>query len=168
MAFLDVSITGIDEAIEEIDAITARVADISPVLDAIHHAFLNAEEARFNAEGPGWADLAPSTLAYKEAKGYPSAILQATRALAKSLTEEDVAGAVWIPTPEGAEMGTDLKASNSKAGSKWADTALGAFHQEGTSKMPARPIIDTNDAELLMWPSLIGDWILGSVTPTTV
>jgi Phage virion morphogenesis family len=168
MAFLDVAITGIDDTIEQIEAISDRVADVTPVLEAIHHAFLNTEEARFNAEGPGWEALADSTLAQKEAKGYPADILQATRDLAKSLTEDDVAGSVWIPTPEGAEMGTDLKPANVKAGSKWADTALGAFHQEGTTKMPARPIIDTDDQGLLVWPSLISDWIIGSVAAASV
>jgi hypothetical protein len=167
----DVGVTvDIGDTFDMLDTLAGRVGDVAPLSEAIRTAFLAIEKRRFDEEGPGWADLAPSTLAAKAAKGYPSAILRATLKLMDSLTDATAEGSVFLP--EFADditsfvLGTSYK-SPTQSG-KWADTALGAFHQygadHGTYTMPARPIVDADDGLALDAGGILAEWLsLGTV-----
>jgi len=71
-------------------------------------------------DGAAWAGLAESTLRYKRT----SAILRETGSLAASIQKQPASS-------------TEVRIT--------AGTEYGIFHQEGTSKMPARPFIGLND-----------------------
>lgn len=160
MATNPISISGVDATTELLDGLAARIADTTPLAVAVRAIFLAVEAKRFAEQGPGWAALAESTLTEKARKGYPSDILVETGALKASLTEEDAEGAVFVPVfgPFTTEitMGTDLKAGGRGS---WADWALGAFHQMGTSKMPSRPIIDDQEVLAADWAELLATWL---------
>lgn len=96
---------------------------IKPVLSRI-------EQERWDNEGPGWAALAQSTLEQKSRRGYPSDILVATGDLRDSLVD---------PSRAAREEGRALV---------WAtDVPYAGYHQDGTTRMPARPIIEIDVAE---------------------
>ena len=159
----DLHSVGLPEAAVAVEEVESRLSDATVVLEAIHESFQAYERARFDAEGPGWAELAPSTLAEKARKGYPSTILEASGALLASLTVTDAPGSVWEHTGTLAVMGTDLKPEH--PGSGWEDWALAAFHQQGTSRMPARPVIDIPAEAPLTWSQWWLDWMTGGVVP---
>lgn len=165
MAFLDIGVIGAAETEAVLDGFASRAADLEPVIAAIHRRFMAIEAARFDAEGPGWAPLAPSTLAEKRRKGLSEKILEATGQMRDSFTDPDARGHVFNvtagPDRTTIEMGSDYRSPN-QAG-KWAGTALAAFHQEGTSRMPARPVITDVDARAAEWAALLSGWLTGLV-----
>lgn len=161
-----IEVTGVPETVDALDVVGSRASDMTPVWPAVYESFLKGEEGRFDAEGPGWAPLAESTLAEKARMGYPPNILVATGALKASLTKALAQGAVYRPLPSSLEMGTDYRSPKQRGA--WAGTALGAFHQYGTTRMPARPIIDAEDTYVEEWGPLISEWLIRGVVPETV
>lgn len=95
------------------------------------------ERVQFLTEGQhgsgGWAALKPATIAAKRRKGQPEWILRATEALFKSLTEEGAPGNIHEAFSNFMRFGTSLK--------------QGRFAQHGTSKMPARKVVELTSAE---------------------
>jgi phage gpG-like protein len=91
---------------------------------------------QFDSEGGRanpWAELAPSTLAGK-AINYPGQpILRASNALFQSMVNAFDQNAVFRMTEDSLTLGTTLD--------------YAAYHQKGTSKMPARPIFDFLDED---------------------
>lgn len=166
MSYLEVAVTGIPETAAVLTHIGEGVADVEPAVEEIHRLFMAIEKARFDAEGPGWAALAPSTLAEKRRKGLSEKILEATGAMRKSFTEADAAGHVFkvAATPDltTVVMGSDYR-SDTQTG-RWAGTALAAFHQDGTDRMPARPVITDIAQHAAMWAGVLSGWIHGAVT----
>lgn len=166
-----------EEALAMLGVLTDRVADVAPIAEGIHAAFLEIEKLRFDEEGPGWAELAPSTVANKARLGQMEEILRATGALMKSFTTDDpAAGAVFLPvftaTGTSITMGSDYR-SDRQTG-KWAETALGSFHQYGThgpgaKVMPARPIIDMDGVTLgLDSAEILVEWLTYGVVDITI
>jgi hypothetical protein len=162
-----ISISGVQVTADLLRTLSARIADASPMEAVFRASFLAVETERFDAEGPGWAALAPSTLAEKTRKGQPADILVATGKLKASLTQEEAEGAVFIPTFGALEasvtMGTELKPA--KPGKGWESYALATFHQMGTSRMPSRPVID--DAPILAaeWTASLALWLSTGALP---
>lgn len=119
--------TGFDAVETRLLRFERTVVNMRPVLERIGARLEGEIEknfARESAAGKSWAPLAASTLARKRALGYPEDILVATGALKRSLRE---GGANNIH-----QVGRDfvrVGTTDEKA----------AFHQKGTSKMPARP-----------------------------
>lgn len=163
-----VEISGVPEAAGRLDAIAERATDLDPVIEGIHQAFMALEKARFDAEGPGWAPLAPSTVAAKARKGQSDRILVATGAMEASFETAGAEGHVFdvVPTGDGltVEMGSEYR-SPTQSG-RWKQTALGAFHQAGTIRMPARPVIDFDslDGRAVEWASLLSGWLTGTLS----
>jgi phage gpG-like protein len=91
---------------------------------------------QFDSEGErgsgGWEPLKPDTLAAKAAAGLDPHILQATHRLVSSLTGE---GADHIEQVSDTELVFG------------SSVPYGRFHQQGTSKMPARKPIDFSDLD---------------------
>jgi hypothetical protein len=163
---VNVTVTGIPETVAMLDHVETAVADLEPVIAAIHRRFMAIESARFAAEGPGWAPLAPATVAEKRRKGLSERILEATGRMRESFVSPDAEGHVFAvtvtPDLTTVEMGSDYR-SDTQSG-RWAGTALAAFHQEGTDRMPARPVITDIDARAIEWAALLSTWITGAVS----
>lgn len=163
---LQVTVTGIPETEAVLDRLAGAAADVSPVVESIHRLFMAVETARFDAEGPGWAPLAESTLTDKRRKGLSERILEATGKMRASFTDPSAAGHVFEvttgPDVTTVEMGSDYR-SDTQSG-RWAGTALAAFHQEGTDRMPARPVISDVDARAAEWAALLSGWLTGTVS----
>ena len=165
------SIEGVTDVTDMLERIAADLEDMAPFAEAARELFYKVEQERFNQEGPGWAQLAPSTLENKARYGQRSSILQATGALMESLTHADASGAVFIPIMGGDDasvtLGTNLQPS--RPGRGWEGTALAWFHQHGTSKMPARPVIDPTGADLIPAATTwLTNWLTGLPTDTVV
>lgn len=166
MSDISVGITGTSELEGVLDAIAGRIGNPGPVADGVYAAFLDIERRRFDAEGPGWAQLADSTLATKARRGQPETILEATGKLRDSLTDYGAAGALFVPLfgdgSTAITMGTDLKPD--KPGRGYEDVALAAFHQQGTTgpgnrTMPARPVIDDDTDMAVAWTAILTEWL---------
>lgn len=115
--------------------------------------FQDEERRRFDAEGPGWAPLAPSTLATKAQRGQPETILEATGRLRASLTGESVFGnddMVFRPEPEGFFIGTR--------------TPYAKYHQFGTPQMPQREIVTADEALTARWAVILLRYFVAEAT----
>lgn len=123
---------GEEEAAYELLRFADRMLDIRPALTKVAADAREQTAQRFEDEGPGWAPLAESTLARKAALGQPSAILQAEGDLLRSLTALG-GDHVEVVADDSLLMATrDPKAD---------------YHQKGTSRMPARPIVDFSETQ---------------------
>lgn len=166
MTWVEIVVDGDEDTLDILGAVSERVDTVDEVFEAIHTSFMAAEESRFDEEGPGWAPLAESTLQAKAEHGWSDKILQATGQMMASFINPDAPGHLYTieasPDLTTVEMGSDYH-SPSQTG-RWAETALAAFPQEGTTKMVARPIIDDLDTLAAEWNDLVADWISGVTT----
>jgi hypothetical protein len=132
--FIDITLTGADGVAlqrRRIQTWELRLTDMSEPLTVIGGDLLQSFGANFVSEGGefahGWAPLAPETALEKARLGYGAGILVRTGELMDSATVRGAPGNVFEVTPTSLTVGTrDWKAG---------------FHQHGTSKMPARPIV---------------------------
>lgn len=129
-----------------------HVEDLRPAWDAIVDDFLEIEERQFDSEGRhgsgGWDPLSPDYAAWKLAQVGPKPILEFTGDLRRSLTD-------------GPEVRI-LEHSWAVFGS--ADPK-GAYHQQGTDRMPRRPPVDLTEAERRRWVKMVQRYIVeGSPT----
>lgn len=138
--------------------IEKRAIDLLPAYAAVYQAFRVIEAKRFSGEGPGWAPLAESTVAGRVRIGIDGShpILNRSGAsyegrkggqLRRSLTTKGAKGAVFEPQIDGVFMGTK--------------DPIARFHQEGTSKMKARPVVDLTEADASVFGSIIGEYLYG-------
>jgi phage gpG-like protein len=129
---LHLDVYGEEQIDRELLRFSSYVGDPSPAFHKIADDMREDIGHRFEAEGPGWAKLAASTLAAKAAAGLPPEILQATRKLMRSLSQK---GAGHVE-----EVGDDFLRFGSSV-------PYGKFHQKGTTKMPERKVIDFTEAD---------------------
>lgn len=112
-----------------LDRFSENVVDGRDIFDAMADAFASTQEQNFKSSGAvygGWAPLSPRYAAWKAA-AYPGApILTREGHLRRSLTQR----------PLGVE---DIAARRMVIGT---DISYAGYHQKGTSKMPARPMIN--------------------------
>lgn len=133
----------IDETFTPIvDSIAARLADMGPAYALVYDEFLDIERKRFSSEGPGWQQLKTSTVA-KRGSAHP--ILHDTGELEDSLTDAGHTNAVFEPEIDSVFMGTS--------------DPVAIFHQEGTDKMVARPVVDMTEADAASFAGIIGDYL---------
>jgi len=121
----------------------SRVSNLQPPLRGFGYYLEQETEKQFNTEtdpqGRPWAELKPSTLQQKRAKGYPDDILTATGEMRSTVYS--------VASKRSLEFGIrDPKA-------RW--------HQYGTSKMPQRQIIGITPKRVSQGSKLIKVWILG-------
>lgn len=131
---LVVTVLGEDEVAYELLRFAGRMEDISPALRAIAGEVREDASERFGAEGPGWAPLAESTIARKG----NDRILFETGSLLASLAE--LGG-------EHVEVITDSSLVMSSSLTTDGGRNLAELHQEGTSRMPARKVVDVTEAQ---------------------
>ena len=119
---INIKVSGIQRTIRGLDRIQSRLSNFTPfwrsvaipiVKDKLRDIFLQ--------EGPGWAPLADSTLRSREYPGLP--ILQQTGDLMRSVIDH--------PILEVSRKQLLYGTSNPYA----------QYHEEGTSRMPARPFL---------------------------
>jgi len=107
-----------------------RVHNARPAFEAIADQFATAEMAHFASNGSGkWAALSPRYAAYKAARFPGRPTLVRAGDLRNTLTRRP--------------LGVERIADNSLEVGTNDPKAL--FHQKGTPKMPARPVIKLND-----------------------
>jgi phage gpG-like protein len=156
---VEISLDPIDTFTPQIDALIARMSNLLPVWPEVYKAFLGIESERFSKEGPGWKELADSTAAQRSRAGAGAynPILDRSGApgggaLRKSLTEVGAPGAVFEPTPDGAFMGTSVETAQ--------------YHQHGTKRMAARPVVDMTEADAATFADIIDVYLFDSL-PTS-
>lgn len=134
------------------EGIGVRVADFAPVYDAMYAAFRKIEAAKFDKEGPGWQELATSTVA---SRGSAHPILKVSGKLRRSFTTKGAPGAVVEPSPDGIFFGSDM--------------LIAKVHQSGTDRagkgnhtvIPARPIVDATEADAEMFSEILSKYVFG-------
>lgn len=153
-----VDLDGFDRVRARLQGMRERSQNLIPAWEAFvtWWARENRQQWRGNGTrwGRTWAPLAPSTIREKRLKGYPLDTLVRTGALRRDLTVR----------PLGFESYAQQAVS---AGTR---ISYAKFHQRGTSKMPARPIVNVAqvDAENAAG-SAVKNWIvngIASVNPT--
>lgn len=129
-----------------ISELTARLGDLTPVMASIGEYFLVETRDRFDREtapdGTKWAPLASATVRDKARRqrsgtnrnggsrarvnAQPNAILKSTFLLRDTITYKASAFSVAVGTPQ----------------------KYGVHHQFGTARIPARPFLGVNDADI--------------------
>jgi phage gpG-like protein len=124
------------------------LAEQSPALRRIADDFREMIAQQFategRAEGTPWAELAPSTLRRRRAR---TSILYETGALLRSLTEPGAAGHVEELEGYSLTLGSQLP--------------YAGYHQSGTRRMPARPIIVLSGTRAERWAEIVRQQIAG-------
>lgn len=137
-AFLPISVTidGVQVINRRLATWGARIADLSPAWEQVGEDLLSDFRANFDYEGDlfarafdGWDVLADATVLDRTRHGFEGEhpILVRTGDLRESVVERGAPGNVFDVRADGLTVGTD-------------DWRAG-WHQWGTSRMPARPMI---------------------------
>jgi len=186
--------TGTGKVRARLTGIVKRMTSLKPAWYEIRDQFYSEEEAIFNAEGGAggrqrWAALSPRYKAWKE-KRYPGAkILHLTGAgfaggfvdagkgkktkrrqfyremrkqglhrnsLRANLTT--VRHGTWRVEALSLRIGSDIRVGKKQ----WY---LARLHQEGTKKMPARPVFVVTQRQLSTWMNIIRDYFEDETEP---
>lgn len=109
-----------------------RALDLTPAWDIVANWFAEQERVQFATEGARWgqpwAPLKPATIAEKQRRGYPLSILVRTGELERSLSIRSLS--IERLYPQRMTLGTRVPYAH--------------FHQDGTSRMPARNLLDAD------------------------
>lgn len=128
---------------DQIGGFRDRLTDFTPLWERFASVLEGIETDRFDTEGHGeWPELAPSTVREKTRLGFPLDILVRTGKLKKSLTERELAMRL---TPLSMSWGTDVEYAK--------------YHQEGTTKMPQRKVLDIDVADRRRLEAAMVGWI---------
>jgi phage gpG-like protein len=136
---------------EDVDLLAAQLNDMSAPLKASMIPVIGAVENRFEEEGPGWAQWAESYAA-RAAETNQGGILWRYGDLVEGATSVD---SYLVTDHEIVWTGAD-------APPYWI------FHQEGTSKMPARPFIGLDDQAENEIVAIFGAWMDGAIAASRV
>ena len=137
MADVRISYTapGWGEVLDQLEARGRRLREFTPgVADELVAAVLE----KFEDEGPGWPELAPSTLANRRGGGGGAKILQDTSAFVGSWQAE----------------------SDERTAAAVSNTPYGRFHVTGTRNMPQR---DPTDLDFDAVAEAVEDFILSEL-----
>lgn len=123
----------------------ASLADQSPALRRVADDFREMIARQFSsegrAEGTPWAPLAPSTLRRRRPGSTGAPILQSSGALLRSLTAPGAPGHVEQLEDQSLAIGSSLP--------------YALFHQTGTRRIPARPMIVLSGARSERWVEMV-------------
>lgn len=133
-----VELEGVKETLAQFKGIELGMVDFRQLgaWKAVRSVFYKIVGSIFKAEGGAsgkWKALTPAYQRVKVRKWGNQPILTASGALYRSLTQEGTQGSTFSETPQEMEIGTTIK--------------YAGFHQSGTRKMPARPILDFTDEQ---------------------
>lgn len=146
-----------------------RLVDLEALYPRLWTVFRQIEARRFSAEGPGWTALAPSTVAGRIAQGiggnHPilnrqgagryGTVNQEGGSLRKSFTTKASKYSYIEPMPDGLFIGSKHP--------------LAIYHQTGAHgagkdhnvTIPARPIVDLNEADAELFAETISAYVWG-------
>lgn len=126
-------VSGLEGLTRRIDAARVIIKDLSPMFEQMGVDLRIDAKRKFQLRGPGkYADLAESTKKRKQkVHGFTYPILFATGKLAKSLLETNAEGSVYVVAKQAFLYGTRIPYAE--------------FLNDGTRKMPARPLFETDE-----------------------
>jgi len=131
---------------------TEDIKDFTPALEDIYQDFLEGERKQFESEGNtgsgGWAPLSPAYAAWK-AQNFPGAPIMVRTGLLKESLLGNNPWSVKDIQPLGATFGTRIP--------------YAAYHQTGTRKMPARPLVQLTEDQKTRWTKIIHRWLVEKV-----
>jgi phage gpG-like protein len=140
-------VTGDEQVEHRLLGMAARSMNFSPVLGLIAEDMADKVDEQFDEGQGNWAPLAPATVAQKAREGLDPRILHATVSMRRSFADEG--------HPDHVEHVTDSEllfgSSDPKA----------PLHQAGTSRMPARRILDFTPANFRVWSKMIQAYLIG-------
>lgn len=124
-------------------AFVERGEDATPAFEAMRARFLDAERRQFDSQGHGsWPALSPRYGAWKATHFPGRPLLVRTGDLRRSLTEGPE---VSVIQPRRAIFGSAVE--------------YGVYHQQGTSRMPRRKVVDFSEAERRAWVKILERWL---------
>ena len=161
MSELKITIFGVEHTLKVLEGAAHRIAHLEPVWEDIATDLMSLETKVFASEGGAigvtWPALSPAYARWKARHGFSQKILERTGELRRSLTEKSSGDMVLEITPDSLAFGTALMVGS------WF---LGTLHQEGTRRMPARPIMPESEQQLPAgtvprWLNWIGKYVVG-------
>jgi phage gpG-like protein len=148
--YINITLDGVGTVKKRINKITGKIKDLKPAFEKIGDDFRKTEDRVFKGQGyygsrPGWKPLSPEYRSWKD-KHYPGKpILQMTGDLRNSLATKGKNHVQRIT-----KNSITLGSNDPKF--KW--------HQNGTSKMVARPPITFTKYQGEKWAKIVRDEIL--------
>lgn len=139
------------ELLTALERLRYRVGSMRPVMAEIAETMRTSVEKNFAAEssrgplyggtrGGAWADLAPATKKARERiKKYPGKKLQVTGQLLASITTQSSETEAIVGTNKG----------------------YARYLHDGTKRMPARPYMVIQQADLAEFGEIVGDYLMG-------
>lgn len=95
-------------AVNMLSEMGIRAKDVRKVSTRVRSIYRRAEKQRFDARGPGWASLAPATVARKARAHLDPRILRARHDLFNSLVKSRAANQVNVKRPDSFRFGTSV------------------------------------------------------------
>ncbi len=143
---------GEEQVARGLDAISWRVQDVRPALEAMGDRFAELNTRQFESEGSastgGWPALSPKYGAWK-AEHYPGApIMVRDGDLKESLTRR----------PFGVDE-IDMTTAVFESGVEY-----GIFHQQGAGHLPQRRLVDLPEAERRAWVKIAQQYLMEGTT----
>ncbi len=133
---------GYERTLARLGIAAQQFADATPAWNDIADDFAQMQQKRFDAEGPGWAALSPEYAKWKARHFGGKPILQRSGALMASLTSRG--SVVQNMSPAALTLGSVVPYAK--------------YHQSGTSRMPARPLIRFEQADRQRWVKILQAW----------
>ena len=119
---IKIELSGIREARRELERLDERISNYAPFWRSVAIPLIKRQISEtFDQEGPGWSPLSDSTLKSRLYPGLP--ILQQTGALRSSLVDNPI-----------------IRISQNQL-TFGSNNPYIQYHEQGTVKMPARPIL---------------------------
>lgn len=147
MTRITFEVLGSREIDRTLTRITHDITDAGPLWQSLANRFATLEAQQFATEGiaaGGWEPLSPRYAAWK-ARKYPGApILTRTGKLRRSLTVRPFG--IERITPDSMTIGTDIP--------------YATYHQHGTARMPARPIVAMTEATRRDWVKRVQRYVI--------
>jgi phage gpG-like protein len=149
---LTINVEGVAQVAADLEEMVARAHDARPAFHHIGDRLALSEREHFASEGAstgaGFSPLSPPYAAFKLRAVGPQPILRFSGRLEDTLTRRPFA--VDEETAVSGTWGTNVP--------------YAAFHQRGTSRMPARPPLRVSGKELARWAGVIARWITAGHT----
>lgn len=143
-------VDGLDDVEHHLLGLSARALEPRPLLELFAEQLRQMAQETFDAEGPGWAPLAASTV---ERKG-DSQIGRETDAMMDSLTSQGAEGHIEEFFGEELIFGTSL--TNDEG------FPYPAAFDSGTSRQPARPLFDIGEMDLRRFTKAVQAYLMSA------
>lgn len=147
-----------------------RVDDLSVPLTQVGDNLRSRIAGQFSTEGAGgytgaWAPLSPAYGAWKERHSPGTPILVGLRPTRKGSREHPTKPESYAPSGQMRDQVLDPAATEIfPMRLMYAPTSdIAGYHQTGTSRMPARPIVSLYPSDIHVWDRYFASWISGLV-----